>query len=97
MKKASREQGFQPRQRSASLRLERVRQQREPFVRLIQRLIASDFERYLPDEGSIVELGMGDGQLRDRLPEAVLPRVIHTILEIDESYVSQQRRFSRRL
>lgn len=95
MKKASRERGLKPRQRSAALRLESVRQQRQPFVRLAQRLIASDFERYLPAEGSIVEIGMGDGQLRERLPEAVLPRVIHT--EPDAAVSRTYRRQHRNL
>lgn len=65
-------------ERSALRRLELVRQQRQPFWRLSRRLIAEAFERYPLDEGPIIEIGMGDGQLRERLPEALLPRVIHS-------------------
>ncbi len=65
-------------QRAALNRLERVRKERQPFERLSRRLIAQTLERWLPADGLVVEIGMGDGQLRSRLPKAVLPRVIHT-------------------
>jgi SAM-dependent methyltransferase len=41
-------------------------------------LTTGTLERFLPEDGLIVEIGMGDGQLRDRLSEALLSRVIHT-------------------
>lgn len=65
-------------QRSASDRLQSVRTERQPFVSLGQRLIAATLNQYLPESGPIVELGMGDGQLSERLPKSVLARVIHT-------------------
>jgi SAM-dependent methyltransferase len=58
--------------------LTKVRGQRSPFEALSRRLIADTLERYLPAAGPIVEIGMGDGQLRDKLPEAVVPRLLHT-------------------
>jgi hypothetical protein len=58
--------------------LESVRRQREPFRRLSRRLVAETLERWLPAEGSVVEIGMGDGQLRERLPEGLLSRVVHS-------------------
>ena len=64
---------------SASIkRLESVRRQRQPFLGLSRRIIAGTLERFLPPDGAVLEIGMGDGQLRERLPEAVLPRVLHT-------------------
>jgi SAM-dependent methyltransferase len=82
-------------QRSALNRLESVRKERQPFERLSRLLIAQTLEQYLPGEGLIVEIGMGDGQLRDRLPEAVLPRVIHT--EPDAAVSRAYRRQHRNL
>lgn len=35
-------------------------------------------QSHLPSEGAVVEIGMGDGQLRERLPDAVLPRLVPT-------------------
>jgi SAM-dependent methyltransferase len=67
-----------PAQQSALSRLESVRQQRRPFLQLSRRLLAGALARYLPAEGPIVEVGTGDGQLRERLPEAVLSRMTHT-------------------
>lgn len=65
-------------QLAALRRLERVRSQREPFRQLSRRLVADTLRRYLPPDGPIIEIGMGDGQLRDRLPESLLSRVVHT-------------------
>jgi len=65
-------------ERAALSRLASVRRQREPFVALSRRIIANTLDRHLPAEGRIVEIGMGDGQLRERLPAQVLPRVLHT-------------------
>lgn len=41
----------------------------------------------------VVEIGMGDGQLRERLPEAVLPRLIHSEPEaaVSRAYRRQHR------
>lgn len=64
-------------ERAALTRLTSVREQREPFFALSRRLVAQTVERYLP-EGAIAEIGMGDGQLRGRLPEALWPRITHT-------------------
>lgn len=65
-------------ERAALTRLTSVRRQREPFVPLSRRIIAETLDRYLPIDGRIVEIGMGDGQLRERLPPQLLPRVLHT-------------------
>lgn len=65
-------------QRSALNRLESVRQARQPFLGLSRRLMEGTLARYLPEEGLVVEIGMGDGQMRERLPEGLLPRVVHT-------------------
>lgn len=67
-----------PAERAALARLESVRRQRAPFTALARRLIASTLADCLPAEGAVVEIGMGDGQLRERLPELLLPRIIHT-------------------
>jgi SAM-dependent methyltransferase len=67
-----------PQERAALNRLTRVRSQRQAFEPLSRRLIQATLERYLPAEGSVVEIGMGDGQLRQRLPERLLPRLLHT-------------------
>lgn len=64
-------------ERASLNRLTSVREQRQPFERLGRRLIAQTLERYLPD-GPIAEIGMGDGQLRQRLPEPLWPRITHT-------------------
>jgi SAM-dependent methyltransferase len=59
-------------------RLASVRRQRQAFEPLSRGLVASTLERFLPTEGRVVEIGMGDGQLRERLPEKLLSRVLHT-------------------
>lgn len=41
-------------------------------------MIADTLAQHLPEAGRVVEIGMGDGQLYDRLPAALLPRVLHT-------------------
>lgn len=41
-------------------------------------MISESLQRWLPVEGTVVEIGMGDGQLRERLPEDLLLRVVHT-------------------
>jgi SAM-dependent methyltransferase len=65
-------------ERLALARLEGVRRQRAPFVELSRRLVAETFERFPFPDGRIVEIGMGDGQLRERLPESLWPRIVHT-------------------
>jgi len=83
-------------ERAAARRLEDVRRARQPFERLSRRLIDDTLRRYLPEEGVVVEIGMGDGQLRERLPEAVLPRVIHTEPDaaVSRAYRRQNRQTS---
>lgn len=80
-------------QRTAARRLDAVRRDRQPFARLSRRLIEETLRRYLPEEGLVVEVGMGDGQLRERLPEGVLPRVIHS--EPDAAVSRTYRRRNR--
>jgi SAM-dependent methyltransferase len=67
-----------PAERASLNRLASVRGQREPFTPLSRRIIAGTLERHLPIDGRIVEIGMGDGQLRQRLPESLWSRVLHT-------------------
>ena len=67
-----------PEDRAALHQLSKVRRQRQPFERLSRKIIGKTLARHLPASGLVVEIGMGDGQLRERLPEAILPRVVHT-------------------
>jgi SAM-dependent methyltransferase len=67
-----------------------VRRQRAPFEDLSRRLIADTFERFPMPDGPIVEIGMGDGQLRQRLPAALWPRLVHT-----EPHAAASREFRR--
>ena len=78
-------------ERASLNRLANVRRQREPFFELSRRLIEETLARHLPEAGRVVEIGMGDGQLYDRLPMAVLPRVLHT-----EPQASSSRAFRKR-
>jgi len=55
-----------------------VRAQRAVFGRLNRRLIANTIQRYLSPEGPVVEIGAGDGQLKELLPDMLLSRVTHT-------------------
>lgn len=71
-------------------RLANVRRQREPFQNLSRGIVASTLERYLPADGAVIEIGMGDGQLRERLPESLLPRVTHT-----EPFAAASRAFRK--
>jgi SAM-dependent methyltransferase len=77
-------------ERGALARLEAVRRRREPFLDLSRGLVQSTLERYLPSEGAVIEIGMGDGQLYERLPEALLPRVTHT-----EPFAAASRAFRK--
>lgn len=80
-----------PSERAALARLESVRRQRAPFTALARRLIATTLEAHLPSDGAVVEIGMGDGQLRERLPEPLLTRVVHT-----EPFAAASRAFRKR-
>lgn len=77
-------------ERAALARLEGVRRQRAPFDGLSRRLVAETFERFPLADGRIIEIGMGDGQLRSRLPQVLWPRVVHT-----EPQASASRAFRR--
>jgi SAM-dependent methyltransferase len=65
-------------ERASLERLAKVRRRRQPFEGLSRRLVGETLAQYLPHEGTVVEIGMGDGQLWERLPRDVLPRVVHT-------------------
>ncbi len=78
-------------EQGALRQLSSVRRQRAPFERLSRKIIASTLERYLPEQGPLVEIGMGDGQLYERLPSGVLPRMVHT-----EPLAAASREFRRR-
>lgn len=65
-------------ERAALNRLSNVRDQRKPFLNLSRRVVSSTLERHLPSEGPVIEIGMGDGQLRQLLPTELLPRMLHT-------------------
>lgn len=67
-----------PAERAALTRLDSVRRQRAPFAGLSRQLVAETLEQYLPPDGPVIEIGMGDGQLYERLPPALLPRMRHT-------------------
>jgi SAM-dependent methyltransferase len=90
--KSSSSKHKQTAQESASLkRLESVRRQRRPFLGLSRRIVEGTLAQFLPTEGPVVEIGMGDGQLRERLPEQLLPRVRHT-----EPFAAASRDFRKR-
>ena len=60
-------------------KLRDVRRHRQPYAKLGRRLLADVLTRFLPEgDEPIVEIGAGDGQFRDWLPERVLSRVTHT-------------------
>ncbi|HEX3776561.1 MAG TPA: class I SAM-dependent methyltransferase [Polyangiaceae bacterium] len=60
-------------------KLREVRRHRQPFAKLGRRLLAEMLARFVPDGPEpIAEIGAGDGQFRDWLPERVLPRMTHT-------------------
>jgi SAM-dependent methyltransferase len=65
-------------ERASLNRLSNVRRQRQPFAALSRQIIHDTLDRYLPTNGRVVEIGMGDGQLHQRLPQDVLARVLHT-------------------
>jgi SAM-dependent methyltransferase len=59
-------------------KLDEVRRLRLAFRPLTRRLVARALERVETPEGPWVEVGAGDGQLRDLLPEVLVDRVVHT-------------------
>jgi ubiquinone/menaquinone biosynthesis C-methylase UbiE len=60
-------------------KLREVRRLRQPYGKLGRRLLSDMVSRFVPDgDDPICEIGAGDGQFRDWLPERVLPRVTHT-------------------
>ena len=60
-------------------KLREVRRHRQPYAKLGRRLLADVLARYVPDgDDPVVEIGAGDGQFRDWLPERLLPRMTHT-------------------
>jgi SAM-dependent methyltransferase len=77
-KPTSKKRQTAPEDRAALHQLSKVRRQRQPFERLSRKIIGDTLARYLPDIGLVVEIGMGDGQLRERLPASILPRLVHT-------------------
>ena len=60
-------------------KLREVRRHRQPYTKLGRRLLADVLTRFLPEgDGPVVEIGAGDGQFREWLPERMLSRVTHT-------------------
>ena len=65
--------------RAVVKKLRDVRRHRQPYAKLGRRLLADVLTRFLPEGNEpIVEIGAGDGQFRDWLPERILSRVTHT-------------------
>jgi SAM-dependent methyltransferase len=60
-------------------KLRDVRKHRAPYVKQGKRLLAESLARFLPEADTpVVEIGAGDGQFREHLPERLLSRVTHT-------------------
>ncbi len=60
-------------------KLRDVRRVRQPYAKLGRRVLADVLSRFVPDgDDPVVEIGAGDGQFRDWLPERLLSRVTHT-------------------
>jgi ubiquinone/menaquinone biosynthesis C-methylase UbiE len=60
-------------------KLREVQRHRQPYAELGRRLLADLLSRFVPEgDDSVVEIGAGDGQFRDWLPEQLLPRMTHT-------------------
>ena len=83
-------------------KLREVRRHREPYAKLGRRLLADVLTRFVPDgDDPVVEIGAGDGQFRDWLPERLLPRMTHTeplaIAAREARKRHPQARFVRRL
>ncbi len=56
-----------------------LRERRSPYTTLLRDVIRESCELHLePVELPVVEIGAGDGQLREWLPEALSARVLHT-------------------
>jgi len=59
--------------------LEHLARVRRPWDRLTRQIIRGTLARFLPHlRGQVVEVGSGDGQLRDWLPAEVALRTVHT-------------------
>ncbi len=60
-------------------KLREVRRHRQPYAKLGRRLLADVLARFVPEgDDPLVEIGAGDGQFRDWLPEGLLARMTHT-------------------
>ena len=60
-------------------KLRDVRRHRQPYTKLGRRLLADVLTRFLPEgDDPVVEIGAGDGQFREWLPERLLSRFTHT-------------------
>jgi SAM-dependent methyltransferase len=60
-------------------KLVEVRRERAPYRELTRRVVESTLERFPPlGDGPILEIGAGDGQLRELLPEHLRARLVHT-------------------
>jgi ubiquinone/menaquinone biosynthesis C-methylase UbiE len=56
-----------------------VRRERAPYQEIAKRIIATVLESYPPvGGGPVVEIGAGDGQLRELLPDDITARIVHT-------------------
>jgi len=60
-------------------KLRAVRSVRSPFVALSQRILGNLVDQFPPGaHGAVVEIGAGDGQLREWLPSEIANRTVHT-------------------
>jgi ubiquinone/menaquinone biosynthesis C-methylase UbiE len=59
-------------------RIRSTRTHRAPHHELMRGIVGDALQHLPPGDGPVVEIGAGDGQLRELLPEAVLDRVQHT-------------------
>jgi SAM-dependent methyltransferase len=66
------------RERAVAAKLRQVEMERQPFEQLSRRIVLDTLARCHLPEGPIIEIGAGDGQLRRRLPESVVQRLIAT-------------------
>jgi SAM-dependent methyltransferase len=90
-KSSSKKHKPSPAEQVALRRLDSVRAQRRPFEHLSRTITHTTLERALPEDGPVIEIGSGDGQLTARLPPALLPRVVHT-----EPFAAARREFRKR-
>ena len=60
-------------------KLSQVRRERAPYRELARRIIGTVLETFAPvATGPVVEIGAGDGQLGELLPDALRPRIVYT-------------------